>query len=170
MARSIKWILWGCYGCFDFLGARWLCNWRKIAKAIDYVSNIIFLLGCISKSGGGTMRNLLFRMIEWQNLLLNYTIGGCKTTLYFFHDWPTTGGVTALFCNAGDLISQSPWCIIGFAGPRIVRETIKVTTIARWLHSAESLLEDVFLDFIVRRKNLKDNNNRYLALFKYAKD
>jgi acetyl-CoA carboxylase carboxyl transferase subunit beta len=79
---------------------------------------------------------------------------------------PTTGGVTASFAMLGDLNIAEPGALIGFAGPRIVMETIKVKELPQGFQRAESLLDNGFLDFIVERKNLREKLSDILVLFK----
>ena len=79
---------------------------------------------------------------------------------------PTTGGVTASFAMLGDFNISEPGALIGFAGPRIVMETIKVKELPEGFQRAESLMENGFLDFIVERKNLKDKLADILHMYK----
>lgn len=68
---------------------------------------------------------------------------------------PTTGGVTASYAMLGDFNIAEPGALIGFAGPRVIRETIG-KDLPKGFQSAEFVLEHGFLDFIVDRKDLKD--------------
>lgn len=68
---------------------------------------------------------------------------------------PTTGGVTASFAMLGDLNFAEPQALIGFAGPRVIKETIK-KDLPEGFQTSEFLLEHGFLDFIVARDQLKD--------------
>ena len=68
---------------------------------------------------------------------------------------PTTGGVTASFASLGDIILAEPGALIGFAGPRVIEQTIKQKLPAGF-QSAEFLLEHGFIDKIVERKNMKN--------------
>jgi acetyl-CoA carboxylase carboxyl transferase subunit beta len=77
---------------------------------------------------------------------------------------PTTGGVTASFAMLGDINMAEPECLIGFAGPRVIKETIK-RELPEGFQTAEFLLEKGFLDFIVDRKNLKETMRDLLVLF-----
>ena len=67
---------------------------------------------------------------------------------------PTTGGVTASYAMLGDFNISEPGALIGFAGPRVVKETIR-KELPEGFQSAESLLENGFLDMIIERKELK---------------
>jgi acetyl-CoA carboxylase carboxyl transferase subunit beta len=76
---------------------------------------------------------------------------------------PTTGGVTASFAMLGDFNVAEPGSLIGFAGPRIIKETIG-KDLPKGFQTAEFILEHGFLDFIVDRKDLKDKLASLLAL------
>jgi len=77
---------------------------------------------------------------------------------------PTTGGVTASFAMLGDVNFAEPEALIGFAGPRVIKETIK-RELPEGFQTSEFLLEHGFLDFIVDRKDLKDRMAELLQLF-----
>ncbi len=79
---------------------------------------------------------------------------------------PTFGGTTASFAMLGDIICGEPDALIGFAGPRVIKETIKKDLPAGFQRS-EFLLEHGFLDFIVHRKDLKNKISNLLELFKH---
>lgn len=76
---------------------------------------------------------------------------------------PTTGGVTASFAMLGDLNIAEPEALIGFAGPRVIKETIK-KDLPKGFQRSEFLLEHGFLDFIVDRKELKDKLAEVMAI------
>ena len=78
---------------------------------------------------------------------------------------PTTGGVTASFAMLGDVIIAEPKALIGFAGPRVIKETIK-KDLPEGFQSAEFLLEHGFLDLIIDRKEMKQRLAVLLELFK----
>jgi acetyl-CoA carboxylase carboxyl transferase subunit beta len=78
---------------------------------------------------------------------------------------PTFGGTTASFAMLGDIICAEPDALIGFAGPRVIKETIK-KELPEGFQRSEFLLEHGFLDFIVHRKNLKKKIADVLVLFK----
>jgi acetyl-CoA carboxylase carboxyl transferase subunit beta len=77
---------------------------------------------------------------------------------------PTTGGVTASYAMLGDLNFAEPNALIGFAGPRVIKETIK-RDLPEGFQRSEFLLENGFLDFIVDRKDLKETISDLLVLF-----
>ena len=76
---------------------------------------------------------------------------------------PTTGGVTASYAMLGDINIAEPNALIGFAGPRVVKETIG-KDLPEGFQRSEFLLEHGFLDFIVERKNLKARLTQYLNM------
>ena len=76
---------------------------------------------------------------------------------------PTTGGVTASFAMLGDVNFSEPKALIGFAGPRVVKETIK-RDLPEGFQRSEFLLDNGFLDFIVDRKDLRDQVSRILRM------
>jgi acetyl-CoA carboxylase carboxyl transferase subunit beta len=76
---------------------------------------------------------------------------------------PTTGGVTASFAMLGDFNIAEPEALIGFAGPRVIRETIG-RDLPKGFQSSEFLLEHGFLDFIVPRTELKETLSKLLGM------
>ena len=79
---------------------------------------------------------------------------------------PTTGGVTASYAMLGDLNIAEPGALIGFAGPRVIKETIK-KDLPEGFQRSEFLLEHGFLDFIVDRKDLKQKLSDVLDYFSH---
>jgi acetyl-CoA carboxylase carboxyl transferase subunit beta len=80
---------------------------------------------------------------------------------------PTTGGVTASFAMLGDINFAEPNALIGFAGPRVIKETIK-KDLPEGFQRSEFLMEHGFLDFIVDRKDLKGRLDDLLTVFEAA--
>ncbi len=76
---------------------------------------------------------------------------------------PTTGGVTASFAMLGDIILAEPGALIGFAGPRVIEQTIR-QKLPKGFQRAEFLVEHGFVDDIVRRENLKETLGKILEL------
>ena len=81
---------------------------------------------------------------------------------------PTTGGVTASFASLGDIILAEPHALIGFAGPRVIEQTIK-QKLPEGFQSSEFLLEHGFIDKIVERKDMKQTIGKLLKLHKEVK-
>ena len=78
---------------------------------------------------------------------------------------PTTGGVTASFASLGDIILAEPKALIGFAGPRVIEQTIK-QKLPEGFQSSEFLLEHGFIDKIVQRKDMKSTIAKLIKLHK----
>jgi acetyl-CoA carboxylase carboxyl transferase subunit beta len=141
---------------------------EKISLAIDYCleHHIPFMI--ISKSGGARMMESAFSLMQMAKTSAKLTLLAKAGIPYFsFLTDPTTGGVTASFAMLGDLNFAEPKALIGFAGPRVIKETIK-RDLPEGFQTAEFLLENGFLDFIVDRKDLRDTIGDLLQLFDKA--
>jgi acetyl-CoA carboxylase carboxyl transferase subunit beta len=129
---------------------------EKIARAIDYCIKHRYPLMVISKSGGARMMESAFSLMQMAKTSAKLTqLAKAKLPYISFMTDPTTGGVTASYAMLGDVNIAEPKALIGFAGPRIIKETIKKDLPAGFQRS-EFLLEHGFLDFIVQRQNLKE--------------
>ena len=129
---------------------------EKIARAIDYAlkHNIPFLM--ISRSGGARMMEAGYSLMQMAKTSAKLALlSEAKIPYISLLTDPTTGGVTASFAMLGDFNIAEPGALIGFAGPRVIRETIG-KDLPKGFQSAEFVLEHGFLDFIVDRKDLKD--------------
>ncbi|MCX8011092.1 MAG: acetyl-CoA carboxylase carboxyl transferase subunit beta, partial [Ignavibacteria bacterium] len=78
---------------------------------------------------------------------------------------PTTGGTTASYAMLGDVIIAEPGALIGFAGPRVIRQTIG-KDLPKGFQTSEFLLEHGFVDLICHRKELKEKITQLIELFK----
>lgn len=153
-------------GCMDFSfigGSMGSVVGEKIARAMDYSlkNKIPFLM--ISRSGGARMMEAglsLMQMAKASAKIAQLDEAGIPY-ISLMTD-PTTGGVTASYAMLGDFNIAEPGALIGFAGPRVIRETIG-KDLPKGFQSAEFVLEHGFLDFIVDRRNLK---NRLTTLLK----
>ncbi|WP_421798607.1 acetyl-CoA carboxylase, carboxyltransferase subunit beta [Haliscomenobacter sp.] len=138
---------------------------ERISKAIDFCieEKIPFMI--ISKTGGARMMEAAFSLMQMAKTSAKLT-RLAKAQLPFFSMLtdPTTGGVTASFAMLGDVNFAEPEALIGFAGPRVIKETIK-RELPDGFQTSEFLLEHGFLDFIVDRKDLKDRMAELLQLF-----
>ena len=142
---------------------------EKIAKAIDYAREKRIPLMIISKSGGARMMESAFSLMQMAKTSAKLSQLAKEGIPYFsFLTDPTTGGVTASFAMLGDLNFAEPEALIGFAGPRVIRETIK-RDLPEGFQTSEFLLEHGFLDFIVNRKDLKTRVGELLDLFTLPK-
>lgn len=138
---------------------------EKISRAIDYCIENNTPLMIISKSGGARMMESAFSLMQMAKTSAKLTLLAKAGLPYFsFLTDPTTGGVSASFAMLGDLNFAEPKALIGFAGPRVIKETIK-RELPEGFQRSEFLLEHGFLDFIVERKDLRERMSDLLALF-----
>jgi len=153
--------------CMDFNfigGSMGAVVGEKIAIAVDYaITNRLPLL-IISKSGGARMMEAgisLMQMAKTSAKLLQLS----KANLPYISllTDPTMGGVTASFAMLGDFNIAEPEALIGFAGPRLIRDTIK-RDLPKGFQTSEFLLEHGFLDFIVDRRMLKATLTKLLNM------
>lgn len=128
---------------------------EKISRSIDHCIQHKLPLIIISKSGGARMMESAFSLMQMAKTSAKLTLLSKAQLPYIsLLTDPTTGGVTASFAMLGDINIAEPNALIAFAGPRVVKETIKKDLPAGFQKS-EFLQEHGFLDFIVNRKNLK---------------
>ncbi|MCL4117716.1 UNVERIFIED_CONTAM: hypothetical protein GTU68_002342 [Idotea baltica] len=129
---------------------------EKIARAIEYSLETKTPLLIISKSGGARMQESAFSLMQLaKTSAMLSRLAKAKIPYFSLLTDPTTGGVTASFSMLGDLNFAEPEALIGFAGPRVIKETIK-KDLPEGFQRSEFLLEHGFLDFVVSRDNLKD--------------
>jgi acetyl-CoA carboxylase carboxyl transferase subunit beta len=137
---------------------------EKIARSIDYCleHKIPFML--ISKSGGARMMEAAFSLMQMAKTSAKLALLAQAGLPYvcLLTD-PTTGGVTASYAMLGDVNIAEPGALIGFAGPRVIKETIK-KDLPKGFQTSEFVLEHGFLDFIVDRRQLKNKVATYLKL------
>lgn len=139
---------------------------EKIARAIDHSlkCKIPFLM--ISKSGGARMMEAGFSLMQMAKTSAKLALLDKAGIPYLsLLTDPTTGGVTASYAMLGDFNIAEPGALIGFAGPRVIRETIG-KDLPKGFQSSEFVLEHGFLDFIVDRRLLKLKLGTLLNLLK----
>jgi acetyl-CoA carboxylase carboxyl transferase subunit beta len=139
---------------------------EKIARAIDYSlkHKIPFLM--ISKSGGARMMEAGFSLMQMAKTSAKLALLSNAGIPYIsLLTDPTTGGVSASYAMLGDFNIAEPGALIGFAGPRVIRETIG-KDLPKGFQSAEFVLEHGFLDFIVDRRQLKNRLSTLINLLK----
>ena len=139
---------------------------EKISRAIDFSieNKTPFLL--ISKSGGARMMEAAFSLMQMAKTSAKLTLLAKEKLPYIsLLTNPTTGGVTASFAMLGDLNISEPGALIGFAGPRVVKETIG-KELPEGFQTSEFLLEHGFLDYIVKRNELKNTIAKSLHFFR----
>ena len=128
---------------------------EKIARSIDYCIEHKLPLVIISKSGGARMMEAAYSLMQMAKTSAKLTqLSAAKLPYISFLTDPTTGGVTASFAMLGDINISEPGALIGFAGPRVVKETIG-KELPTGFQTAEFVLEHGFLDKIVERKDLR---------------
>lgn len=144
--------------CMDFKfigGSMGAVVGEKIARSVDYCIEKKFPLMIISKSGGARMMEAAYSLMQMAKTAAKLSQLAEKKLPYIsLLTDPTTGGVTASYAMLGDLNISEPGALIGFAGPRVVKETIG-KDLPKGFQTAEFVLEHGFLDAIVDRRNLK---------------
>jgi acetyl-CoA carboxylase carboxyl transferase subunit beta len=149
---------------FDFIGGSMgTVMGEKIARAVDKARALRCPVLVISRSGGARMMEAAFSLMQMAKTSAKLSLADREGIPYIsLMTDPTTGGVTASFAMLGDLNLAEPGALIGFAGPRVIRETIK-KDLPPGFQSAESVLESGFLDLIVPRHTLKETLARLLS-------
>jgi acetyl-CoA carboxylase carboxyl transferase subunit beta len=153
--------------CMDFAfigGSMGAVVGEKISRGIDYSikNNIPFLM--ISKSGGARMMEAAMSLMQLAKTSVKLAqLAEAKIPYISLCTDPTTGGTTASYAMLGDINISEPGALIGFAGPRVVKDTTG-KDLPKGFQTAEFVLEHGFLDFITPRKELKDKVNLYLDL------
>lgn len=128
---------------------------EKISRGIDYAIEHKLPFMIISKSGGARMMESAFSLMQMAKTSAKLTqLAKARLPYISYLTDPTTGGVTASFAMLGDINIAEPKALIGFAGPRVIKETIK-KDLPEGFQRSEFLLEHGFLDFIVNRKDMK---------------
>ncbi len=154
--------------CMDFRfigGSMGSVVGEKIAMAADVALKKKCPLIIISKSGGARMMEAGYSLMQMAKTSAKLSLLARKGIPYIsILTDPTTGGVTASFAMLGDLNIAEPKALIGFAGPRVVRETIG-RDLPEGFQTSEFVLEHGFLDKIVDRRELKDTLGRLLLMF-----
>jgi len=137
---------------------------EKISRAIDHSIKHKKPFIMVSKSGGARMMEAAYSLMQLAKVSAKLSVLANKKIPYIsvLTD-PTTGGVTASFAMLGDINIAEPNALIGFAGPRIVKETIG-KDLPDGFQRSEFLLEHGFLDFIVERKDMKSKVAQFLTI------
>jgi len=139
---------------------------EKFSRAVDYciLNKLPFMI--ISKSGGARMMESAFSLMQLAKTSGKLSqLSDAKLPYISLLTDPTFGGISASFGMLGDLNIAEPGALIGFAGPRVIKETIK-KDLPEGFQRSEFILEHGFLDFIVPRKDLKEKLSTLLTLFK----
>lgn len=139
---------------------------EKISRACDYCIEYKVPFMIINKSGGARMMESAFALMQLAKTSGKLTqLSEAKIPYISLCTDPTFGGTTASFAMLGDIICGEPDALIGFAGPRVIKETIK-KDLPPGFQRSEFLLEHGFLDFIIHRKQLKEKIATMIVLFK----
>ena len=137
---------------------------EKISRAIDHAIKFKSPLLIISKSGGARMMEGAISLMQMAKTSAKLTqLSKNKLPYISLCTDPTTGGTTASFAMLGDIIISEPGALIGFAGPRVVKDTTG-QDLPDGFQRSEFLLENGFIDFISHRNDLKKKINMYLDL------
>lgn len=155
--------------CMDFAfvgGSLGSVMGEKIARGIDKAIELKAAFMIISKSGGARMMEAGYSLMQMAKVSGKLgQLSEHKLPYISFLTDPTTGGVTASFAMLGDINIAEPKALIGFAGPRVVKETIG-RDLPEGFQTSEFVLEHGFLDYIVERSELKKTVALSLRLFK----
>ncbi len=139
---------------------------EKISRAIDYAKKTKSPIIIISKSGGARMMEAAFSLMQLAKTSAKLAqLSKEKIPYISLLTDPTFGGATASFSMLGDMNIAEPNALIGFAGPRVVKETIG-KDLPEGFQTSEFLLEHGFLDLIVERKKLKSKISQILRIIK----
>ena len=155
--------------CMDFTfigGSMGSVVGEKISRAIDYSLKKKIPLIIISKSGGARMMESTYSLMQMAKTSSKLALLSREKIPYIsLMTDPTTGGVSASFAMLGDFNIAEPGALIGFAGPRVIKETIG-SNLPKGFQRSEFLFEHGFLDFIVDRRDLKTKISKLLKLLK----
>jgi len=153
--------------CMDFSfigGSMGSVVGEKIARAAQYALDNKLPFIIISKSGGARMMEAALSLMQLAKTSAKLAqLAEAKIPYISLCTDPTTGGTTASFAMLGDINISEPGALIGFAGPRVVRDTTG-KELPDGFQTAEFVLEHGFLDFITHRNNLKNKINAYIDL------
>ena len=158
--------------CMDFRfigGSMGSVVGEKIGRAIDHGRENKIPVMIISKSGGARMMEAAFSLMQMAKTSAKLALLSQEGVPYIsLLTDPTTGGVTASYAMLGDFNVAEPEALIGFAGPRVIKETIG-KDLPEGFQSSEFLLEHGFVDMIIHRKDLKEKISTLLKLIAQKK-
>ncbi len=146
------------------MGSMGTVTGEKITRAFEYATKHILPVVIFTVSGGARMQEGILSLMQMAKTSGAVKLHSDKGLLYItvLTD-PTTGGVTASFGMEGDIIISEPHALIGFAGPRVIEQTIR-QKLPKDFQSAEFLLEKGFVDAVVNRKDMKNTLSKLLKL------
>ena len=147
-----------------FMGSMGTAVGEKVTRAVEYAAKKDLPLIIFSASGGARMQEGIFSLMQMAKTSAAIQRFQAKGGLYISYlTHPTTGGVTASFASLGDITLAEPGALIGFAGPRVIEQTIG-QKLPKGFQRAEYLLEHGFVDQVVPRSEMKDTLVRLLGL------
>ncbi len=153
--------------CMDFSfigGSMGSVVGEKIARAIDHAKKRKLPFLMISKSGGARMMEAALSLMQLAKTSAKLAqLAEAKIPYLSLCTDPTTGGTTASYAMLGDINIAEPGALIGFAGPRVVKDTVG-KDLPDGFQTSEFVLEHGFLDFITHRRDLKRKVNLYIDL------
>ncbi|MGV8914882.1 MAG: acetyl-CoA carboxylase, carboxyltransferase subunit beta [Kaistella sp.] len=153
--------------CMDFAfigGSLGSVMGEKIRRAVDYCIEHRLPYMIICQSGGARMQEATYSLMQLakvQSKLAQLSDEGLLYIAYLCD--PTFGGITASFAMTADIIIAEPGALIGFAGPRVIRETIG-KDLPEGFQTSEFLQEKGFVDFIVKRTEIKEKVSKTVNL------
>lgn len=165
----------GIKACFCFMDSRFFMGsmgtavGERITRCFEYATKHKMPMVIFAASGGARMQEgilSLFQMAKTSAAVKNHSDSGQLFISVMTH--PTTGGVTASFASLGDIILAEPGALIGFAGPRVIQQTIG-ESLPEGFQRAEYLLEHGFVDSICDRRNMRKTIGMILRLHKGEK-
>ena len=157
--------------CMDFSfigGSLGSVMGEKIRRAVDYCIEHRLPYMIICQSGGARMQEATYSLMQLakvQSKLAQLSEAGPLYIAYLCD--PTFGGITASFAMTADIIMAEPGALIGFAGPRVIRETIG-KDLPEGFQTSEFLQEKGFVDFIVKRTEIKDKVSKTVNLLVHS--
>ena len=155
--------------CMDFSfigGSMGSVVGEKISRAIDFSLKNKTPLMIISKSGGARMMESTYSLMQMAKTSAKLSLLSKNKIPYIsLMTDPTTGGVSASYAMLGDFNIAEPGALIGFAGPRVIKETIG-SNLPKGFQRSEFLIEHGFIDFIVDRRDLKTKISKLIKLLK----
>lgn len=153
-------------GVFEFSfigGSMGAAVGERFAQAVHaaVAAHIPFI--CISSSGGARMQEALFSLMQMAKTSAALTkLAEARLPFISVLTDPTMGGVSASFAMLGDIIVAEPGALIGFAGPRVIEQTVRAT-LPEGFQSAEFLLEHGAIDMIIDRREMRDTLARLVS-------
>ncbi len=147
-----------------FMGSMSSIVGEKVTRAVEYATQKKLPLIIFSASGGARMQEGIYSLMQMAKTAAaveEFSAAGGLYISYLTH--PTTGGVTASFASLGDITLAEPGALIGFAGPRVIEQTIH-KKLPKGFQRSEYLESHGFVDMIVERKDMKNTLIKLIEL------